>query len=74
MQRKPGALDRIGVIVSTTLGYMHLADGEKERAIRLLDDRPLPSIDGGDSNNDCTNGETVETNGANDAGCVATAT
>lgn len=28
--------------LSTTLGYMHLADGEKERAIRLLDDRPLP--------------------------------
>jgi hypothetical protein len=25
--------------LATTLGYMHLAQGETERAIRLLDDR-----------------------------------
>lgn len=31
--------------LSTTLGYMHLADGEKERAIHLLDDRPLPDAE-----------------------------
>jgi integrase len=60
--------------LSTTLGYMHLADGEKERAIRLLDDRPLPEIDGTDGAYANTNGETVETNATNDAGCVATAT
>jgi integrase len=60
--------------LSTTLGYMHLADGEKERAIRLLDDRPLPTIKDGDTRDYCTNGETVETTVANDAGCVATAT
>jgi hypothetical protein len=34
----------------------------------------LPTIEDGDNSNDCTNGETVETNAANDAGCVATAT
>ena len=59
--------------LSTTLGYMHLADGEKERAIRLLDDRPLPTIEGGDGSHDSTNGETVHGSAAND-GCVATAT
>ncbi len=26
--------------LATTLGYMHLAKGERERAIRLLDERP----------------------------------
>jgi site-specific recombinase XerD len=57
--------------LSTTLGYMHLADGERERAIRLLDDRPLPTTDGSGSS---PNGETVETTAANDAGCVGTAT
>lgn len=58
--------------LSTTLGYMHLADGEKERAIRLLDDRPLPLADAGDDGSS-TNGETVGHTAAND-GCVATAT
>lgn len=52
--------------LSTTLGYMHLADGEKERAIRLLDDRPLPHVNDNDSLHDCTNGQT--------SGCMATAT
>ena len=60
--------------LSTTLGYMHLADGEKERAIRLLDDRPLPGIDGGDGSHDSTNGETVHDGAAANDGCVATAT
>lgn len=53
--------------VSTTLGYMHLADGEKERAIRLLDDRPLPPVE---EMHDAVNDAAP----ADDARCVATAT
>ena len=43
--------------LTTTLGYMHLAKGETERAIRLLDDRPngnLTAIDAV-SNRNCAN-------------------
>lgn len=32
--------------MQTTLGYMHLAKGETERAIRLLDDRSAAFANG----------------------------
>lgn len=53
--------------LSTTLGYMHLADGEKERAIRLLDDRPLPPVEE-------MHDAVIDAAPADDARCVATAT
>jgi site-specific recombinase XerD len=33
--------------LTTTMRYMHLAEGHKEQAIRLLDRRPGPSVEAG---------------------------